>query len=210
VLRARGAPQLLVITTNYDDLVERAFAERGEAYDLVWYEAKGGSLAGKFMHRAPGEKAVPVARPNKYTKLSLAERPTILKLHGAVDRADAKGDSFVITEDDYIDYLVHGDIGSQIPVTLRQRMADSHFLFLGYSMRDWNLRVIMSRIWGAEELDLKSWAIQREPADEVSRTIEETLWSARGDVDLVYVPLHDYVARLSVGVLGAPLDHALP
>jgi hypothetical protein len=210
LLRERAAPQLLVITTNYDDLVERAFAERGEAYDLVWYEAKGGSLAGKFMHRAPGEKAVPVARPNKYTKLSLAERPTILKLHGAVDRADAKGDSFVITEDDYIDYLVHGDIGSQIPVTLRQRMADSHFLFLGYSMRDWNLRVIMSRIWGAEELDLKSWAIQREPADEVSRTIEETLWSARGDVDLVYVPLHDYVARLSVGVLGAPLDHALP
>src|SRR5262249_33987359 len=41
LLRERGSPQLLVITTNYDDLVERALDERGEAYDVVSYEAKG-------------------------------------------------------------------------------------------------------------------------------------------------------------------------
>ena len=32
-------------------------------------------------------------------------------------------------------------------------------------MRDWNLRVILNRIWGAQQLDLKSWAVQRAPAD---------------------------------------------
>ena len=56
-LRERGAPQLLTITTNYDDLLERALDEQGEAYDLVWYEAKHGRLAGKFIHRAPGARA---------------------------------------------------------------------------------------------------------------------------------------------------------
>ena len=120
----------------------------------------------------------------------------ILKLHGAVDRADPKGDSYVITEDNYIDYLMRGDIGGQLPVTVRERMADSHFLFLGYSMRDWNLRVILSRIWGEQELDLKSWAVQREPDDPAVKTIEETLWGARGDVDLVYGELQEYVAGL--------------
>ena len=89
----------------------------------------------------------------------------VLKLHGAIDRGDSKRDSYVVTEDSYIDYLAGGDVGEQIPFALRERMADSHFLFLGYSMRDWNLRVILNRIWGAQQLDLKSWAVQREPAD---------------------------------------------
>ena len=203
LMRERGSPQLLLITTNYDDLVERALDARGEQYDVVWYEAKGGAARGKFLHRAPRGKPVVVERPNKYTRLSLAERPVVLKLHGAVDRTDAKGDSFVITEDNYIDYLSTADIGAQIPVTLRERMADSHFLFLGYSMRDWNLRVILNRIWGAQELDLKSWAIQREPDDPIARRIEETLWSARGDVDLIYQELSEYIGRLAAQIEGA-------
>ena len=94
------------MTTNYDDLLERALDERGEPYDVVWYEAKHGPMHGRFMHRPPSGDVVPIERPNKYTELDLAERPVILKLHGAVDRLDAKGDSYVITEDNYIDYLV--------------------------------------------------------------------------------------------------------
>jgi hypothetical protein len=75
-------------------------------------------------------------------------------------------------------------------------MEDSHFLFLGYSMRDWNLRVILSRIWGAQQLDLKSWAVQREPATAGARVVEDALWRDRGDVDLLYVSLRDYTDRL--------------
>jgi hypothetical protein len=208
VARENRAPQPLVITTNYDDLVERALRERDEPYDVVWYEAKG-SLGGKFMHRPPGGTAVPIDVPDKYDAgLSLAEQPVILKLHGAIDRDDPKGngDSFVITEDNYIDYLAQGDVGSQIPVTLRERMGDSHFLFLGYSMRDWNLRVILNRIWGAQELDLKSWAIQREPEDPTTKKIEERLWAARGDVEPLYVELREYIARLSDELFGAAVE----
>jgi len=64
-------------------------------------------------------------------------------------------------------------------------------------MRDWNLRVILNRIWGAQQLRDKSWAVQRAPLDEGVREVEEALWRERGDVDLVYVPLSEYVARLS-------------
>jgi len=196
LLRARGTRQPLILTTNYDDLVERALAAAGESFDVVWYEAKRGPQQGRFVHRSPSGDVTAIERPNKYTGLDLSNRSVILKLHGAIDRADEDRDSYVITEDSYIDYLVGGDVGEQIPVALRERMADSHFLFLGYSMRDWNLRVILNRLWGAQQLDLKSWAVQREPADAGTREVEEALWRDRGDVDLLYVPLAEYVARL--------------
>ncbi len=105
-------------------------------------------------------------------------------------------DSYVITEDSYIDYLVGGDVDAQIPFLLMERMVKSHFLFLGYSMHDWNLRVILSRIWGAEHLNLKSWAVQLAPEDKGVRAVEEALWRDRGDVDILYVPLDEYVGRL--------------
>jgi hypothetical protein len=91
---------------------------------------------------------------------------------------------------------MRGDIRNQIPITLREQMADSHFLFLGYSLRDWNLRVILHRIWGAATLDLKSWSIQVERANARLSEIDQKLWADRGDVDVLYVPLDEYVEKL--------------
>jgi hypothetical protein len=196
LLRTQGRPQLLLLTSNYDDLLERALHEAGQTVDVVWYEAKRGPMQGRFMHRPPEGDVVPIERPNEYTDLDLDERTVVLKLHGAIDRVDARSDSYVITENSYIEYLVGGDVGAQIPFPLLERMEDSHFLFLGYSMRDWNLRVILSRIWGAQQLDLKSWAVQREPATAGARVVEDALWRDRGDVDLLYVSLRDYTDRL--------------
>jgi hypothetical protein len=197
LLRERSRPQLVVLTTNYDDLVERALAEAGEPFDVVWYEAKRGPVEGYFLHRPPDGDVVTIDRPNQYTGLALAERPVILKLLGSIDRTEPRRDSYVVTEDSHIDYLAGRDVGAQIPFALLERMANSHFLFLGYSMRDWNLRMIPNRIWGSQQLDLKSWAVHREPAMPWEREIEEALWRDRGDVDLLYAELRDYVERLA-------------
>ncbi|HEX8091139.1 MAG TPA: SIR2 family protein, partial [Blastocatellia bacterium] len=94
-----------VLTTNYDDLMERAFDEAGESYDLVAYVAEDKQQRGRFLHRPPGGEAIPITRPNKYINLSLSQRSVILKIHGAIDRKNAEQDSFVITEDNYIEYL---------------------------------------------------------------------------------------------------------
>lgn len=201
LLREHDRPQPLLVTTNYDDLVERALEAAGEPFDVVWYEAKRGPAQGSFMHRSPNGEIVTIVRPNKYLAVG-RERTVVLKLHGAIDRADLKRDSYVITEDNYIDYMVSGDVGEQIPVSLRERMASCHFLFLGYSMRDWNLRVILKRIWREELLPLKSWAVQRAPGDPGAREVEEALWRDRGDVDLLYVPLKTYTARLRRELFG--------
>jgi hypothetical protein len=102
---------------------------------------------------------VVVERPNEYRALRPGERTVILKMHGAVDRTnpEATWDSYVITEDHYIEYLARTDLANLVPVTLAAKLRRSHFLFLGYSMRDWNLRVILHRIWGEQKLKYKSW-----------------------------------------------------
>jgi hypothetical protein len=51
ILRSRGYPPRyqLVVTTNYDDLLERAFKAANEPVDLVTYVAEG-EKRGKFLH----------------------------------------------------------------------------------------------------------------------------------------------------------------
>jgi hypothetical protein len=198
-LRARGTPQYQVIlTTNYDDALERAFDAVEEPYDVIWYIADR-EPRGKFWHRPPGATEPKVIeRPNSYDGLAIDERTVILKIHGAVDRQNADRDSFVITEDHYIDYLTKTDIGQLIPAELLVKLTRSRFLFLGYSMQDWNLRVILHRIWGQQPLSYKSWAIQKDPNE-----IERELWHVRG-VDVLDIPLEGYVSDLDGAFENSP------
>jgi hypothetical protein len=198
LLDEAGRPQLLIVTSNYDDLVERALTKEGLEFDVVWFEAKQNAVArGRFVHRAPDGRPTAIARANKYTGLPITlERPAILKLHGCLDRTSAEDDSYVITEDSYIDYLSGGDVGALIPIALWQRLSSSSLLFLGYSLSDWNLRVILNRIWGARKLVGKSWAVLLEPDDPNISKIEQTLWDTRENVELVYCELSEYVREL--------------
>ncbi len=204
VLRGRAAasPYQLIVTTNYDDVMERAFDKAGQPYDVVTYIADG-DYRGKFLHRPAGADPVIIERPNEYRGLSLDQRPVVLKLHGAVDRLNQERDSYVITEDHYIDYLSRSDISNLIPVTLAAKLRKSHFLFLGYSLRDWNLRVILHRIWGEQKLSWRSWAIQRQPS-----RIEQEFWSRRG-VEILDLLLEDYVAGLRSRLLAASAPAAV-
>ena len=95
----------------YDLALERAFDEAAEEVDVVTYVASG-PYRGKFWHRRARRGAAPDRRPDTYaTELSLERRTVLLNLHGAVDRLpDREWESFVITEDDYIDYLGRSDV----------------------------------------------------------------------------------------------------
>jgi hypothetical protein len=188
----------LIVTTNYDDALERAFRDAGEPFDLISYMAEG-EQRGKFVHWTPEGEPTLIERPNEYRELWPERRTVILKMHGAVDRVgpDGQWDSYVITEDHYIDYLTNTDIANLVPVTLAAKLRRSHFLFLGYSMRDWNLRVILHRIWGEQKLKYKSWAVQLAP-DEIDREF----WELRG-VDILDVPLEAYVDALEEALAAA-------
>ncbi len=195
----------LIVTTNYDDLLERALRDAGEAFDLVYYEAKEENL-GKFWHKPPDGEPCLIERPNKYPVLkknpglNLDQRPVVLKIHGAVSRARDSGerDSYVITEDHYIDYLLNTEVTALFPVPLPEKLQRSHYLFLGYGLRDWNLRVILRRIWKDQPLRWNSWAVKRD-----SDFIDEKFWQER-KVDIIDEDLQAYIARLTDCLEGRP------
>jgi DNA-binding SARP family transcriptional activator len=192
LLRERGVPHQLLVTTSYDLALEAAFLEAGEEFDVVSYIAAG-PQRGKFCHIRPDGTGRVVDLPNTYaTELSLDERTVILKLHGQVDRGvEREWESFVVTEDDYIDYLSHSDVAAAVPVGLAAKLRRSHFLFLGYTMADWNLRVVLNRLWSDHPLSYRSWAVQ--PG---AKPLEREFWRRR-DVDVQELPLEQYIQVLA-------------
>jgi DNA-binding SARP family transcriptional activator len=192
VLRERGVPHQLIVTTSYDLALETAFLEAGEEFDVVSYIATG-PARGKFCHITPEGKGRLIDLPNTYaTELSLERRTVILKLHGQVDRGpDREWESFVVTEDDYIDYLAQTDLSGAVPVSLAAKLRRSHFLFLGYTMADWNLRVILNRLWSDQPLSYRSWAVQPQPMP-----LEREFWRRR-DVEVHELPLEQYAGILA-------------
>jgi len=200
VLRERGLPQQLIISTCFHTGVERAFEAAGEELDVVVYVASGRDR-GKFMHIAPDGGAVVVDEPNSYTGLSLEERTVLLKIHGHVDRGlTRERESFAVREDDHIDYLVAGDAAGTVPVQLAARLRRSHLLFLGYAVDDWSLRVFLRRVWGGDRLAYRSWAVQ--PS---AQHVASELWRERG-AEVYDVSLATYaaeLARLTAELVGA-------
>jgi hypothetical protein len=200
MLAAVPAPQVIV-ATNYDTLLEQAFRAAERPYDLVIYPTDRKDIANSVLWWPHGatEPKVHTARD---LDIDLSKTTVIYKMHGTVMRDTDRWDSFVITEEDYVDFLYRMTNDSAVPALFYEHFRDRSFLFLGYSLRDWNLRVVLKSIkkvlpsWagpgtpGDEEDVPQSWAIQRGPSE-----LEQALWLKRG-VHIFDVPLDDFVANL--------------
>ena len=191
LLRRRGLPQQLIVSTSFDTGVERAFEAAEEALDVVVYVASGRDR-GKFLHILPGGTAVVVEEPNAYTGLALDERSVLLKIHGHVDHGVTRElESFAVSEDDHIDYLAGAEAAGTVPVQLAARLRRSHLLFLGYAVDDWSLRVFLRRVWGHDRLAYRSWAVQS-----AAEALARELWRERG-VEAYDVGLDGYSEQLA-------------
>jgi len=116
----------------------------------------------------------------------------IFKIHGGVDRGTKRReDSFVITEDHYIDYPSRTNISALIPVTILEKLQNTSLLFLRYSLTDWNLRAILHNLWGEQRLNWASCAVQRSASD-----FDTRLWQKRG-VETFDVQLLEFVRGLT-------------
>ena len=175
----------LVLTTNYDGVLEQAFLEADEPLDVVVYEATKNER--RFVHLRPDGERVEIDEPARYRDFALEERSVLLKIHGAVDSEEHDRDTFVVTEDHYIDYLAGESVRGLVPAYLMRRIRESDMLFLGYAMRDWNLRVILRQIWAEQGISTGGWSIQRNPSE-----IDMRFW-ARQRIEILDVPLEDWV-----------------
>lgn len=116
----------LYVTTNYDNFMTQALKKKDK------------------------DARQELCRWNKYIKDTPSifdtdfsptpANPVVFHLHGYNPLAE----SLVITEDDYMDFLVNISVDDQlIPPVIRRAFTGSSLLFVGYRIADWNFRVLL-------------------------------------------------------------------
>jgi hypothetical protein len=191
---------LLCVVTNYDTLLEQAFRAAGKKFDVVIYPADRRDNLNSLLYIEGGVGPPKYAEANTLD-LDLDDRSVIYKMHGTIWPEDETLDNFVITEEDYVEFLsrMTTNASSAVPAQFYQYSRSRSFLFLGYSLRDWNLRVVlknlrrqlMSENGALLDEDLApSWAIQRDPS-----SIDERLWRRRR-VEIFNMDLERFVDQL--------------
>lgn len=187
----------LIVTTNYDTLLEHAFDAVNRPFDLVVYPKDSDETGNAVLHWPVGASSPNVMSPDEL-QVDFAQTTVIFKMHGTIDDRSAppKYDNFVITEDDYIDFLARMTTGTAVPKCFLRYFRGRSFLFLGYSLSDWNMRVVLRNL--GREFDAQSqrggatkhWAIQDRPS-----AVEQWLWGTRG-VNVYDQRLEAFVASL--------------
>lgn len=193
---AKVPAPLLIVTTNYDDLMERALDDEGKAYHVVVHST---DATDKVLWRKPGAADPEETLPDDID-LPATEATVVYKMHGAIDRRPGKQGHYVITEDDYIQFLGRMTRARVVPAAFAEPFRSRPFLFLGYGLYDWNLRVLLSSIQAMRgKASIKSWAIETLP-----KQVEQKLWEERDVVLFDNLTLKDFIANLAAQGAPAP------
>jgi len=135
-------PVKYVLTTNYDCLMETAFRNAGKQARVIIYDIHGTS-----------PQSVEGATKDK---------PVVYKLHGTIEDLS----TMLCTEDDIVQFLACIILGNP-PLLhgIKQLFEDYTMLFIGYGLRDWNIRTMIRAIRGINRRDrdwVRSFALQRQ------------------------------------------------
>ncbi|MDZ7343962.1 MAG: SIR2 family protein [candidate division KSB1 bacterium] len=165
----------IVLTSNYDTLLENELTRYGRNLIRHVYNLNN-PRAGHFQGT-----------------IFFGEKDLILhKMHGSIDEPN----SIVITQSDYIRYLANlHDIDRGMPEYFRKTIIPQlTLLFLGYSLEDWNFRVIWEgvlsthQIYGVQKI---SYAVVKHPSD-----FQKTFWFSR-KVKILDGDLTEFAMRLA-------------
>jgi hypothetical protein len=148
------------ITTNYDGFLiqalEKAKPKRTPTVEMCgWNRSVRDEIGDPDSRFFPSEKA-----PTR-------ETPLVFHLHGSLDMPE----SLVLTEDDYIDFLVslvRSENMRLLPSRIQKALTRNAVLFIGYSLADWTFRVIFrGLVVGMQPGEMRpSVAVQLEMDDE--------------------------------------------
>lgn len=157
-------PLPIYLTTNYDDYMAQALREAGKEPEEEFCRWTVRQSFAPSVFEAPGGFEPTV------------ERPLVYHLHGMLDRPE----SLVLTEDDYIDFLVNLADPDVIPPRIREALSDTMLLFIGYRLADWNFRVLYRGL--VESVDpsgrRQNLTVQLRPADVPSPEAAQTYLDA--------------------------------
>jgi hypothetical protein len=122
-------PLPVFVTTNYDSFMSQALSKNNKdvRQELCRWNA--------YLQDAPS------AFDGGY--VPTVASPVVFHLHGYSPQRE----SLVLTEDDYLDFLVNMARDDQlIPMPIRKSLSGTSLLFVGYGIADWNFRVLFRSI----------------------------------------------------------------
>lgn len=174
----------LIITTNYDVLVERTLERRRVPYVALSHLMKGPKSGRIFCYSSlreqPGPSNVQTLRQLEEDLLDRGDHILIYKMHGTawLRCGSALMDSVVLTENDYVDFFAQ-DLLNRIPTRILELLRTSRLLFLGYSLEDWNFRVLLRKLQSVQRQNTeriqRHWAFLLEPDP-----VQVKFWENRG------------------------------
>lgn len=129
-----------------------------------------------------------------------AEEPLVYHLHGL----DKYPNSLVLTEDDYLDFLSNiSNDWDGIPLPIRQALADSSVMLMGYKLQEWDFRVVFRGLIKAsiEQRRVKSVAIQIGEDDEQRNYLENYL-RQQGDFEVYWGETQQFINEIWQGWKG--------
>jgi hypothetical protein len=124
-------PLPVYITTNYDDFMVQALRERGKKpeQEICRWNSQLYGLPSVLdrLDYVPSENT-----------------PLVFHLHGHMGIPE----SLVLTEDDYLDFLIamSKKENKLLPPRVQEAMANASLLFVGYRIADWNFRVLFRSV----------------------------------------------------------------
>ena len=180
----RGLARLgfpIVITTNYDQLYERALTEISQPQPGADQEAATKGIFEKCVYSPKSTVKTIDCKPEPSNA-----RPYLLKMHGDLDQPA----SSVITDEDYIQFVLRmGDKHPYHPVgkNVLTHLIKWPTLFIGYRLVDYNLRLLFKTLrWKMDRANIPaSYAVDMKPDvliraslenQQIVSFIEKNLW----------------------------------
>ena len=153
-------PFPIYITTNFDYFMEKAL--RDKRRNPVTEFCRWNPDAADFFDSET------IIKKSKYTPV--VAKPLVYHLHGVLD----KPDSMVLTEKDYINFIVNLNKENLLPPPIEIALSQTSLLFVGYSLTDIAFRVIFQGISILlKKREATSIAVQLKPSLEESQPLNE-------------------------------------
>jgi hypothetical protein len=133
-------PLPVYMTTNYDDFIVQALKSRDKDPErelCCWNEL------------VKGQPSIFASEPGFRPTVA---RPVVFHLHGHNEVVE----SLVLTEDDYLDFLVNISRDRDLlPPRIQEALTGASLLFIGYSLADWDFRVLFRGLVTSTEPSLR-------------------------------------------------------
>jgi hypothetical protein len=187
------------ITTNYDSFMSDALTRSLE-------RRHGAGTAHKPRRQICRWYETPAAgrRRTELESEPTPDNPLVFHLHGHYETPE----SLVLTEDDYLNFLVRLSEPSRdlLPQVITRALSQSAILFIGYSLADWTFRVLFRSLSSAAPASFRypCIAVQLPPEDAKKRRqakAQEYLKRyfgrvVSGEVMVHFQDVHEFTAEL--------------